>query len=173
MESVAQLTQQYFLLKMGIGDIQSCIDWALERLRLNEEKDDLDVVMLAAATSREEAIPYIEAVLETYIGIASIDENFLAGKYVASLRVDYLSGRETIQSLDGKFTKLLPRLGYPDWAVMLGRNCEYATDVPEFEEPFELEFEYVADLWASATSSSDFSAKYSRAISNSHDAKYC
>jgi hypothetical protein len=56
---------------------------------------------------------------------------------------------------------------------MLARNCEYATDVSAFKEPFEREFEYIASLWASAASQAEFDAKYSREISNQHDAKFC
>ena len=55
---------------------------------------------------------------------------------------------------------------------MLSRNCEYATDIPAFKEPFEREFEYVASLWASTASKAEFEAQYSREISNQHDAKY-
>lgn len=172
MESIAQLAQQYFLLKMGVGHYQPCIDWALDRLRLDQEGDDINIVLLAATTTREEATPLIEAVLETHMGISSIDDRFAAGKYVAYLRTAYLGGHETIDSLDEKFTKLYYRLNYPDWLEMLSRNCEYATDIPEFKEPFEMEFEYVAGLWSLATSPSDFESKYSRAKSNSHDVKY-
>ena len=172
MESIAQLAQHYILLKMGVGDFQPCIDWALERLRLDQEGNDLNVVLLAAATTRDEAVPLIEAVLETHIGISSIDEEFAAGKYIAVLREAYLSGQETIDSLDHKLTNIYIRLQYPNWLTMLARNCEYATDIPAFEEPFKLEFEHVADLWAQATSRTDFQSKYSREISNSHDAKY-
>ncbi|WP_430433766.1 hypothetical protein [Methyloversatilis sp.] len=172
MDSIAQLAQQYFLLKMGVGHHQPSIDWALERLRLDQEGDDLDIVMLAAATSREEAAPLIEAILQTHLGISAIDDRFAAGKYIALLRTAYLDGKETIESLDEKFTKLYHKLEYPDWLVMLSRNCEYATDIPEFREPFEQEFEYVATLWAGATSPTDFESKYSRGVSNSHDVKY-
>lgn len=172
MDSVAQLAQQYFLLKMGVGHHQSSIDWALERLRLDQEGDDLNVVLLAAATTREEATPLIEAILETYMEISSIDDRFAAGKYVTVLHAAYLAGQETIESLDEKFTKLYTRLKFPNWLTMLSRNCEYATDIPEFREPFEKEFEYIADLWAASTSLADFESKYSHVISNSHDAKY-
>lgn len=157
---------------MGVGHHQSSIDWALERLRLDQEGDDLNIVLLAAATTREEAAPLIEEILETHLGISSIDDRFAAGKYIAVLRSAYLAGQETIDSLDEKFTKLYHRLEYPNWLTMLSRNCEYATDIPAFVEPFEKEFEYVAGLWAAATSHADFESKYSRAISNSHDAKY-
>jgi len=71
-----------------------------------------------------------------------------------------------------KFSSIYPKLGYPDWLVMLSRNCEYALDIPAFEEPFEKEFEYVANLWAVAQSLPAFNASYSRGKSNLHDAVY-
>ena len=171
MDFIAQLAQQYFLLKMGLGHHQASVDWALERLRLNQEGDDLDIVLLAAATTREEAMPWIESILQTHLGISTIDDRFAAGKYIASLHTAYLDGQEIVESLDEKFTRLFHKLEYPGWLVMLSRNCEYATDVPAFREPFEQEFEYVAGLWAGATSSTDFESKYSRIVSNSHDVK--
>lgn len=172
MESIAKLAQQYFLLKMEIGNYQLCIDWALDRLRLNQEGDDLNIVLLAAATTSDEATPLIEAILDAHFGLTNIDANFAAGKYVVLLHSAYLSGQETIESLDIKFTKLYYKLKYPCWLTMLSRNCEYATDIPAFMEPFEMEFEYIAGLWATVISLIDFDLKYDSAISNSHDVKH-
>jgi hypothetical protein len=97
----------------------------------------------------------------------------VAGKYVASLRNAYLQGNETIESLDAKLTTIYSHLGYPDWMTMLSRNCEYATDLPAFKDPFEEEFAYVAGLWTSVNSKEEFEKIYSREVSNRHDAKYC
>ena len=74
-----------------------------------------------------------------------------------------------MQSLDVILTRLYPALAYPDWLVMLSRNCEYATDVPEFVQSFEREFAYPAGLWAGADSVAEFEQRYSRATSNGHD----
>lgn len=79
--------------------------------------------------------------------------------------------RETIASIDEKLTKLYRQLDYPNWLVMLTRNCEYATDVPTFIEPFEAVLSYIAGLWASAETRVEFEARYNRAISDSHDVK--
>jgi len=173
MQAIAQLQSHYMLLTLGVGEIQPCIDWAIQRLQLNQEGEDLEVVLLAAATTREEALPLVQEILERYVGIESLDKQFAAGKYVASLRPLYLSGSESIESLDAKFTKLFCSLGYPNWLVMLTRNCEYATDIDAFREPFEQEFEYIANLWGKASTLTEFEAMYSREVSNKHDAKYC
>ncbi|PXX40289.1 hypothetical protein [Undibacterium pigrum] len=171
MNAIMQLHSQYVLLKLGIANITPCIDWAIKRLQLDEEGDDLEVVLLAAANDSEEALPLIEIVLERYIGLASIDYEFLAGKYIAGLHSRYLAGEESIQSIDAILTKLSYKIDYPSWFVMLSRNCEYATDVEDFREPFEQEFEYISNLWDSANSRSEFEASYSREVSNSHDFK--
>jgi len=173
MQEIAQLQNQYILLTLGVGEIQPCIDWAIQRLQLDQEGDDLDVVLLAAATTHEDAFPLVQAILERHVSTGSLDKQLAAGKYVVSLWSLYLSGAESLESLDAKFTKLFLSLGYPNWLVMLSRNCEYATDIDAFREPFEQEFEYVANLWRKANTLSEFETMYSREVSNKHDAKYC
>ena len=55
MEAINQLEYSYFLARSAGGDYRDCIDWAMERLRRNEEGDDSDVIMLAASEEPEEA----------------------------------------------------------------------------------------------------------------------
>lgn len=172
MEAIEQLQSHYLLLTLGVGQIQACIDWAIQRLLLNQEGDDLEVVLLAGASTDEEAFSLVQVILKRYCGIASLDKQLAAGKYVASLRLLYLSGVESIESLDAKFSTLYYNLDYPNWLTMLSRNCEYATDMDVFREPFEQEFEYIANLWSYASTLAEFEAIYSREISNKHDAKY-
>jgi hypothetical protein len=169
MNAISQLQNFYFLLTLGIGSHQACIDWAIEKLLSDQEGDDLDIVLLAAATNHDEALPLVENIIERYIGLASLDGELAGGKCIASLHQAYQDGKETVASLDEKFTKLHYSLGCPDWLVMLSRNCEYATDIPDFVKHFEDEFEYVANLWASAKSQNEFKSRYSRDISNQHD----
>ena len=150
----------------------ACIDWAIERLLRDDEGDDLDIVLLAAAAEQSNVAPLVERIIERYCGEGSLDEYLAAGKYVASLHDYYLQGYETTESLDAVLSRIYSQLAYPEWLVMLSRNCEYATDIPAFEEPFEKEFAYVAGLWEAATTRADFDSKYSREISNQHDAKF-
>lgn len=171
MEAIAQLEQEYFRLKVGAGHYQACIDWAVERLRHDQEGGDLEVVLLAAATKSEEVLPLAEKIVGRYRGTGALDDQLAAGKYIASLRSAYIRGSETIESIDAKLMAIYSRLGYPDWLVMLSRNCEYATDVPAFEEPFEEEFAYVAGLWESVSSREEFEQRYSREVSDQHDVK--
>jgi hypothetical protein len=173
MEAIAQLELEYFRLRYGYGSGEACVDWASERLQYDQEGDDLEVVLLAGARGRDEVLPLVEVIIDRYCGDNRLDDEFAAGKWVAALRADYVKGRETVESVDATLSILYPKLNYPNWLVMLTRNCEYATDIPAFKEPFEREFEYVASLWVSASSKAEFVAQYSREISNQHDAKYC
>ncbi len=171
MEQLTELEIAVFQLRMGFGPADRCVDWAVERLRLDQEGDDLEVVLLASARGRDEVLPLAETIIERYRGAQRLSDQFLAGKYIVELRAAYLAGRESVSSLDGKLTRLYPALDYPDWLTMLSRNCEYATDVPDFEQPFEDEFRYIACLWAQAESLAAFEREYSRQTSNGHDIK--
>lgn len=173
MEAIAQLELEYFHLRYGYGNGETCVDWASERLQHDQESDDLEIVLLAGARGRDEVLALVEVIIDRYCGETRLHDEFIAGKYVAALHADYIEGRETIESVDATLSILYPKLGYPNWLVMLSRNCEYATDVPKFREPFEHEFKYIASLWASVSSKVEFDAKYSREISNQHDAKCC
>ena len=161
-----ELELECFRLRHGDGQAERCVDWAVERLRLDQEGDDLEIVLLASARGVDEVLPLAEVIIERYRGDARLAEQFLAGKYIVALRAAYLAGRESVSSLDTIFARLYPALGYPDWLVMLSRNCEYATDVPDFEQPFELEFGYIASLWADAGDAGAFERLYDRERSN-------
>lgn len=169
MEQLTELEIAVFQLRMGFGHAERCVDWAVERLRLDEEGDDLNIVLLASARGMDEVLPLAEAIIARYRGAQRLSEQFLAGKYLVELRAAYLAGRESVASLDGILTRLYRALDYPDWLVMLSRNCEYATDVADFELPFEREFDYVAGLWSEAGSAAEFEQRYSRVTSNRHD----
>jgi hypothetical protein len=172
MEAIAELEQKYFLQKYGVGDFHACIDWAVERLQRNQEGDDLQIVLLAGATKLEEVAPLVEEIMRRYCGADRLDDQLAAGKFILWLHRQYLRGEETIASLDAKLTTIYPCLGYPDWLVMLARNCEYATDIPDFEEPFNREFAYIAELWASVDNRAEFDSRYNRSISNQHDIEH-
>jgi len=84
--------------------------------------------------------------------------------------LSYRDGREDEASLEPKLWRLFYDLERPPWLKMLARNCEYATDMPPFQRPFEQEFEYIAGLWAKAQSREEFFSLYDRNVSASHDA---
>lgn len=172
MQNIEQLQQLHFKVRAGDADWRDCVDWAIERLRKDEEGDDLDVVMLAAATLPDEVPPLVQLIAERYLGQGALNEQLGAGKRVVALHRALKDGQETAVSLEPKLWRLYYDLARPDWLMMLARNCEYATDVPDFQKPFEAEFDYIAGLWLQAKTKAEFDALYDASISRSHDVQY-
>lgn len=168
---IAQLEANYFELRFGYDDGAACVEWAVDRLTLDEEGNDLEIVLLASARGRDEVLPIVEIIVERYIGNSALDDQLAAGKYIVRLRNAYLQGKETVHSIDVALTRLHPKLGYPTWLTILSRNCEYATDITAFEEPFEQEFVYISKLWESSSTRAEFDQKYRPEISQKHDFK--
>lgn len=170
MEAINQLERSYFLLKSGGGDFRECVEWALERLRRDEEGDDTDIVLLAASEDRHEVLTFAEHVIERYIGYQALDAQLAGGKYVVALRHDYLRGIETVHTLDSKLQSLYERLQFPGWLSVLCRNCRHAREATSYLDLFDKEFAYLARLWAVAMSRQQFESRYNHAISARHDA---
>ena len=170
MQALAERELVCFQLRMGFGHAERCVDRAVERLRLDEEGDDLDIVLLASARGVGEVLPLADAVIAPYRGAQRLGDQFLAGKYIVELRHAYLGGRISVAALDAIFTRLYPALGYPGRLAMLSRNCEYALDVADFLLPFGHELHHIAHVWAEADSLADFEQRYSRETSNEHGA---
>jgi hypothetical protein len=170
MQSINQLEQSYFLLKSGGGDYRDCIDWAVQRLRENEEGDDEEIVLLATSQGPAETLVLAEHVVERYSGLQALDAQLAAGKYIVTLRHDYLREVETIRTLHSKLQALYARLNHPRWLSVLCRNCQHARENRAYQEYFEKEFQYLARLWAVAMSRAQFESRYNHAISLKHDA---
>jgi hypothetical protein len=170
MEEISQLERSYFLLKSGGGDYRDCIEWALDRLRRDEEGDDTDIVFLAASEDPDEALTFAEHVIERYSGYQALDVQLAAGKYHVALRHDYLRGIETTRTLESKLQSLYERLKHPGWLSVLCRNCRHAKEARPYPDLFDKEFAYLARLWAVAMSRQQFETRYNRAISARHDA---
>jgi len=171
MEAINQLERSYFLLKSGGGDFRECVEWALERLRRDEEDDDTDIVMLAASANQHEVLTFAEHVVERYSGYQALDAQLAAGKYLVALRHDYLRGIETVNTLDSKLRGLYERLQFPRWLGVLCRNCHLAREAQAYHDLFEKEFAYLARLWAVAMSRQQFESHYNPAASARHDAR--
>jgi hypothetical protein len=170
MESITQLEHSYYLLKSGGGDYHDCIQWARQRLRDNDEGDDEEIVLLAASTIRAEVLVLAEHVVERYSGMQALDSHLAAGKYLVTMRHDYLRGVETIRTLNSKLQALNEKLGFPVWLGVLCRNCRHARENLEYQDHFEKEFAYLTRLWAVATTRAQFDSRYNHAISARHDA---
>jgi hypothetical protein len=59
MNAVEQLQRLHFQVRTGDATWKDCVDWAIQRLLGDEEGDDLDVVMLAAATQQDQVAPLV------------------------------------------------------------------------------------------------------------------
>lgn len=170
MNAIEQLQTLHFRMRIGRASWKDCIDWAIARLRRDEDDDDLDVVMLAAATRAEEVDSLVPQIVERYIGPGALSAELAAGKLIVELYEQYKEGKENATSLESTFWSLFYDLGHPSWLVMLARNCEYATDTEPFQKPFDEEFQYIAQLWRASRSQEEFLSKYDGKVSGSHDA---
>jgi hypothetical protein len=170
MQNISQLRDFYFEFRAGEARWQDCVDWAIARLRADEEGDDLDVVMLAASTHRDEAEALTKTLVERYVAPGALDDEVAAGKRIVALQLAFKNATESAISLDPKIWRVYNDSGMPPWLSMLARNCEYATDMPEFEKPFEDEFTYISSLWRDAASKEQFLLRYDPTVSKSHDA---
>jgi len=169
MEAINQLEYSYFLARSVGGDYRDCIDWAVERLRRNEEGDDSDVIMLAASDEPEAARTFTELVIEKYSGYQALDLQLAGGKYLVALRHEYQRGNETVHTLESKLQRLYSHLHHPSWLSVLCRNCRHARSSLAFKDLFEKEFAYLARIWAVATTRAQFDHRYNHAISRRHD----
>ncbi len=170
MNKIEELQKSYMLFNYKVGKIDSCINWAIDRLEHNEEDGDENIVLLAGEIDQNEARYLTKKILDKYQP-SSTDDEFLCGKYIVELYRKYYEKEIDIHKLDFTILKLYSGLNYPDWLVMLSRNCEYATDIEAFYKPFQDEFEYIVSLWKDSKSITEFYNKYDRNVSNSHDLK--
>lgn len=168
MNRIADLQEDHARYMLGFPVGSALIDWAIARLEAHEEGEDLEICLLAGATTEEESLPLTESILRRYNTVA-LDLEVVAGKRLVSLHSSYHKGELSITDLDQIINNVYVRLEYPSWLVMLQRNCELATDIDAFELPFEQEFDYIAKLWSTSNSVVEFQRVYSREVSNTHD----
>jgi hypothetical protein len=169
MREIKELLSLYYRGIYATQGLAECSEWAVRRLEADDEGDDLDVVLLASSRDEGERKQLAETVLDRYLADGERSDETGAGKYIVALHASYVQGTASIADIDRWLTRVSPKLRYPDWLVMLSRNCEYATDVDAFVEPFENELQYVAQLWNQSQTIEEFNSRYDRAISNSHD----
>jgi hypothetical protein len=173
MKYIEELHKLFMLYNFYLQEIDSLINWAMDRLTNDEEENDNNVVLLAISNDEPEARELTQKILNRYMVQAELSEEYLCGKYIVELHQWYKDGKIEIIELYKIMTKLFSGLGYPDWLVMLSRNCEYATDMTVFEKHFQDEFNNIADLWKKCDSLEEFKQKYDRKTSNSHDVENC
>jgi hypothetical protein len=155
--------------KYGFGSLNACVEWAVERLSRNEDAGDEDVILLASSADDSETEQLSRRIVHRYLPPDALNEAMWAGRLLVQLYDRYKAGAISIVALEPIVYAMYRKLEYPDWLVMLSRNCEYATDVEPFVKPFEDEFEYISDLWRRSLSIGDFESKHESRISNRHD----
>jgi hypothetical protein len=167
MNGIHGLQKSYLMTLAGIGSTLACIDWAIAQIGTNDEPKDQDVLSLAATNDKNEAIKVTEQILTNYLGGG--DPSVGAGKHLVLLHQMYRENQLSIVALADVISTLYSQLGNPDWLAMLSRNCDYATDIPDFLPAFQAEFDYITGLWSQADSSMGFLKVYDRNTSNSHN----
>jgi hypothetical protein len=172
MNEIEELQLAYISYKRSDGQLKDCVDWAVERLVRDEDEGDEEVILLASSSNDWEIDQLVYNILWRYLGSDADNEEYWAGHLLVDLYDKYLAGNIGITELDKKILSLYNNLDYPDWMVMLSSNCEYATDVDAYLKPFKDEFKYITDLWRESKSLDDFTKKYDRRISNSHEADF-
>lgn len=168
MRQIDELQDLYVQIKFGFADWKECVAWAVDRLVHGEEGEDSDVTLLASSIDEDEINELVKKIIQRYLTGEEVDEEYWAGKYVVKLYKQFHEKEIDIFELDSILLKLYNNLDYPDWLVMLSRNCEYATDIPDFVKPFNDEFDYIVELWRSCNSMTEFNNRYDRTISNTH-----
>lgn len=168
MNAIEELRSLHFRMRTGSASWKDCVDWAVERLRNNDEGDDLDIAVLAGAR-KDEVKELVIQIVERYLSESALTNQVAVGKLIVALYDAYKSGSEPAESLDPTFWRLYYDFDHPVWLAMLARNCEYAIDIPAFQKPFEEEFEYIANLWRNAETQIEFEAVYDSRVSKSHD----
>lgn len=169
MNAIDELQRIHVEVRFGWAAWRALSLWALERLVSQEDNGDADIILLAGCSFEDESLELSGRILEKYLTPEKQVDEYWAGKYIAGLYDAFCRGEVVISELDNIFNKIDRELGYPEWLVMLSRNCEYAIDLEGFEVPFYEEFAYIASLWCSCESLAAFLSKYDRSVSNSHD----
>lgn len=171
MNAIDNLRDSFIKSKFGLGKLNVCVDWAVERLVKNEENQDTEIVLLAGTSEESEIRELTEKILSRYLDQQFICEEYWIGKYIVLLYDQYLKNEISIVELDPILWSLYYKLDNPNWLIMLCRNCEYATDIDSFLKPFEDEFRYISNLWQQTTSVEAFKQNYDPKISKTHDCK--
>jgi hypothetical protein len=169
MNAVEELQDILAAHNYGVGNSKACVDWAVERLTRNEDDSDKDIILLASSACESEIEKLSRRIIRRYLPPDALNEELWAGKLLTNLYARYKAGTITITELEPIVDTMYRKLNYPNWLVMLSRNCEYATDIEPFEKPFEDEFEYINDLWRESKSVEDFEKRYDRRVSDTHD----
>ena len=153
----------------GISTYQRCIDWAYGELLRGVEDENVCILASSNTNNLDEVRTYLQKITEKEPNIIKEELYESAGAIIVKVGQEYLDGFIDLNTLENILDNLYINLGYPDWLVMLTRNCEYATDIECFMPPFIKELSYIISLWSEFPKYEVFGKRYDRNISNSHD----
>lgn len=161
MQAIEELLQHYQDLRIipwpdKRRALEACIDWAIERLRRDEEGDDLQVLLLAGASHIEEAEPLVSALAQRYLDDDRLGLELAAGKALVRLHQRYRGGEETPAHVYCILDRIWLDLGCPGWLSGLGECCELGDEIEFFAHRFESEFDRLAALWSQCDSFAEF-----------------
>ena len=117
LEAREQLHSLYQRLKFGSAEWQDCVSWAIERLQQDEEGEDLDIVLLAAATSGDEVPALFQQIADRHLAPEALTDDLAAGKHLVRLHQAYRDGQETVATLE---PQLCPANGTDDPSNSMG-----------------------------------------------------
>lgn len=166
LQSLRKIMIENFL---GISTYQKCIDWAIEQLLRGVEDENVCILASSNINNLEEIKTYLQKITENEPNITQEELYESSGAIIVKVGQEYLNGFIGLKTLENILDNVYINLGHPNWLVMLTRNCEYATDIEYFMEPFIKELNYIISLWSEFPKYEVFGKKYDRNISNSHD----
>ncbi len=137
----------------------NCINWAIEQIENGIDDTNINILAGLNPDNQTEVQEYIEKIIQKVIVPDDYDIETWAGKFIVLTGEKYLKNEIDISEFDEILSKLYYNLEYPHWMGMLSRNCEYATDIDGFKEPFLNELNCIMDSWRGSNNLEDFYKK--------------
>ncbi len=166
MTNINELLALFIEYKTEYTSIDSCIKWAENQLEADENIDDPDIILLAGAKTSMEANDFIKKILEHYMGNYVTKDRFCFGKYLVRIYDRYKNDEYTPERIEEILRNIEIKF---DYSFEMGYLYNFSDLIwMNGKEPFEKEFEYIAELWRSVNSLDEFNQKYDEKISKSH-----
>jgi len=157
MQAIEQLLRHYCRLAGGWRDAhEDCIEWAIQRLREDAEREDPDIALLAGEYAAEPVQAIARDILMRHVDASRLEDESVAGQCLLELHREYRAGTVDIEAVDRRLMSLNRRFD-ARWLVALGLDCELAAaDGPA--DAFERGFERLAGLWGRSRDADEFHA---------------
>ncbi|WP_394537554.1 hypothetical protein PRJ39_15635 [Lysobacter enzymogenes] len=154
---IEQLLKHYCRLAGGWRDAhEDCIEWAVQRLREDTDRGDLDIALLAGESTAEPVQTLARSILARHVDASRLDDESIAGQCLLELHREYRAGTVDIEAVDRRLMSLNRRFNAL-WLIALGLDCERATAGGP-ADAFERGFERLARLWGRSRDADEFHA---------------